>query len=78
MSVRRTLETLKAMDSLKDAVIIIDPVSKKVCDKLDRDLIEEVVKEFGAELIVTPGDGTEPRIPMNAKTVVRMTKEGYQ
>ena len=78
MSVRRTLETLKAMDSLEDAVIIIDPVSKKVCDKLDRDLIEEVVKEFGAELIVTPGDGTEPRIPKNAKTVVRMTKEGYQ
>lgn len=78
MSVRRTLETLKTMDSLEDAVIIIDPVSKKVCDKLDRDLIEEVVKEYGAELIVTPGDGAEPNIPEHAKTVVRMTKEGYQ
>jgi UDP-N-acetylmuramoylalanine-D-glutamate ligase len=78
MSVRRTLETLKAMDCLDDALVIIDPVSKKVCDKLDRDLIEEVVREFGAGLIVTPGDGTEPEVPAGVKTVVRMTKEGYQ
>jgi UDP-N-acetylmuramyl pentapeptide synthase len=78
MSVERTLKTLQAMDCLEDALIIIDPVSKKVCDKLDRDLIEEVVKGYGAQLIVTPGDGTEPDIPEGVKTVVRMTKEGYQ
>jgi len=78
MSVRRTLETLKTMNALDEAVVIIDPVSKKVCDKLDRDLITEVVKEFGVDLIVTPGDGTEPAIPVGKKTVVRMTKEGYQ
>jgi len=66
------------MDILDDALVIIDPVSKKVCDKLDRDLIEEVVKKYGAQLIVTPGDGTEPAIPAGVKTVVRMTKEGYQ
>jgi UDP-N-acetylmuramoylalanine-D-glutamate ligase len=78
MSVRRTLETLKIMNAMDDAVVIIDPVSKKVCDKLDRDLIEEVVKEYGADLIVTPGDGTEPEVPAGKKTVVRMTKEGYQ
>ena len=78
MSVERTLKTLQAMDILDDALVIIDPVSKKVCDKLDRDLIEEVVKKYGAQLIVTPGDGTEPAIPAGVKTVVRMTKEGYQ
>ncbi len=78
MSVRRTLETLKIMGSLENALVIIDPVSKKVCDKLDRDQIAEVVKEFGAELIVTPGDGAEPDVPEGIRTVIRMTKEGYQ
>ncbi len=78
MSVERTLKTLQAMDCLDDALVIIDPVSKKVCDKLDRDLIEDVVKKYGAGLIVTPGDGTEPEIPEGVRTVIRMTKEGYQ
>ena len=78
MSVRRTLETLKTMKALDGALVIIDPVSKKVCDKLDRDLIEGVVKEFGVDLIVTPGDGTEPDVPDSVRLVIRMIKEGYQ
>ncbi|MBE6528723.1 MAG: coenzyme F430 synthase [Thermoplasmata archaeon] len=78
MSVRRTLETLKTMGGLKDALVVIDPVSKKVCDKLDRSQIEDVVSEYGVGLIVTPGDGTEPDIPAGVRTVIRMTKEGYQ
>jgi len=78
MSVERTLKTLKDLDALDDAVVIIDPVSKKVCDKLDRDLIEGVVRKYGVDLIVTPGDGTEPDVPAGAKTVIRMIKEGYQ
>jgi len=78
MSVRRTLETLNAMDALDDALVIIDPVSKKVCDKLDRDQIEAVVKEYGVDLIVTPGDDSEPDVPDSVKLVIRMIKEGYQ
>jgi len=78
MSVERTLKTLKEMDVLEDALVVIDPVSKKVCDKLDRDLIEDVVRRYGVKLIVTQGDGTEPEIPVGIKTVIRMTKEGYQ
>ena len=78
MSVRRTLETLRQMGCLKDAMVIIDPVSKKVCDKLDRDLIEGVVREFGVGLMITPGDGTEPEVPESVKLVIRMIKEGYQ
>ena len=78
MSVARTLETLKTMNCLGNALVIIDPVSKKVCDKLDRDRIEEVVKSYGVDLIVTPGDGTEPEIPAGVETVIRMIKEGYQ
>ena len=78
MSVERTLKTLKDLDVLDHAVVIIDPVSKKVCDKLDRDLIESVVRKYNVDLIVTPGDGTEPEIPLGARTVIRMIKEGYQ
>ena len=78
MSVRRTLETLRQMGCLKDAMVIIDPVSKKVCDKLDRGLIEDVVREFGVRLMITPGDGTEPEVPASVGLVIRMIKEGYQ
>lgn len=78
MSVDRTLKTLKTMGCLDDALVIIDPVSRKVCDKLDRDLIEKVVEGYGVRLIVTPGDGTEPQVPPGIRTVIRMTKEGYQ
>ena len=78
MSVRRTLETLRAMGCLSGALVVIDPVSKKVCDKLDRDLIEDAVREFGVGLMVTQGDGTEPDIPDDTGLVVRMIKEGYQ
>ncbi|MBO5547947.1 MAG: coenzyme F430 synthase [Candidatus Methanomethylophilaceae archaeon] len=78
MSVNRTLKTLDAMGCLDGALVVIDPVSKKVCDKLDRDLIEGVVDSYGVGLIVTPGDGTEPEIPAGTKLVIRMTKEGYQ
>ena len=78
MSVDWTLSCLKRMNALDNAVLIIDPVSKKVCDKLDRDLIEKVAENYGVQLIVTPGDGTEPGIPSGKTTVIRMTKEGYQ
>jgi len=78
MSVEWTLSCLEDMDALEDSVLIIDPVSKKVCDKLDRDLIAEVAKNHGVDLIVTPGDGTEPDVPSGKRTVIRMTKEGYQ
>jgi UDP-N-acetylmuramoylalanine-D-glutamate ligase len=78
MSVRRTLETLKVMGCLDDAILVIDPVSKKVCDKLDRDLIADVAKEYGVSLMITAGDGTEPEIPEGRGTVIRMIKEGYQ
>ena len=78
MSVRRTLETLKAMGCLEGAVLVIDPVSKKVCDKLDKDLIADVAQEYGVRLIITAGDGSEPEIPEGEGTVIRMIKEGYQ
>ena len=78
MSVERTLSCLKQMNALDDAVLVIDPVSKKVCDKMDKDLIGEVAGRYGVQLLITDGLGGEPEIPAGKRTVIRMIKEGYQ
>ncbi len=78
MSVERTLLCLKTMHALDDAILIIDPVSKKVCDKMDKDLIGKVAEKYGVELRITDGLGGVPEIPEGRKTVILMTKEGYQ
>ncbi|MCQ2079077.1 MAG: coenzyme F430 synthase [archaeon] len=78
MSVERTLSCLKRMNALEDAVLVIDPVSKKVCDKMDKDLIAEVASRYGVPMLVTDGMGNEPEIPSDRKTIIRMIKEGYQ
>lgn len=78
MSIDWTLGCLQEMGALDGAVLIVDPVSRKVCDKLDRDAIEEVCGRYGVPLIVTPGNGEAAEVPEGARTVIEMTKEGYQ
>lgn len=78
MSVEWTLNCLKEMNALDHAVLIIDPVSRKVCDKLDRDAIARVAELYEVPLIVTPGNGEPAEIPAGTMTVIEMVKEGYQ
>ncbi len=78
MSVERTLSCLKEMGALDGAVLIIDPVSKKVCDKMDKDQISAVAEKYGVGFMVTDGSGKAPKFPEDAKTVIYMVKEGYQ
>lgn len=78
MSVERTLSCLKEMGALDDAVLIIDPVSRKVCDKMDRDLIAEVAAKYGVPMVVTDGKGSAEDVPEGRSMVIRMFKEGYQ
>lgn len=78
MSVEWTLSCLKRMDALDRAVLIVDPVSRKVCDKLDKDAIRAVADRYGVPLIVTPGNGEPAEIPEGTGTVIEMVKEGYQ
>jgi len=78
MSVERTLRCLREMDALGDAVLIVDPVSKKVCDKMDKDLIRSTASSFGVDTLFTDGNGIEPELPPGKTTVIRMIKEGYQ
>ncbi|MGI6472624.1 MAG: coenzyme F430 synthase [Candidatus Methanomethylophilaceae archaeon] len=76
-SVERTYETLKGMNALNNAVAVLDPVSRKVCDKLDANAIIEISREYGVELIVTDGSGIMPDIPDTDGPLILFVKEGY-
>ncbi|MCQ2085999.1 MAG: coenzyme F430 synthase [archaeon] len=78
MSVRKTLESLKKMDGLNRALVIVNPVSKKVCDKMRCDLISEVTKEYGIETIFTDGVDNCVDIPPEKETIIKFVKEGFQ
>jgi UDP-N-acetylmuramyl pentapeptide synthase len=78
ISIRRTLECLRRADALNDAIIILDPISRKVCDKMDLNEIRDVASDFGIDMIITAGDGKRPNIPDDRKTVIEFIKEGFQ
>lgn len=78
LSVERTMRCLDEMHALNGAVAVLDPVSRKVCDKMDADGIREAVGRYGVPLYVTAGDGTRPEIPSDARLLVEFIKEGYQ
>ena len=78
ISIGRTLQCLREMDALDGAMVLLDPVSRKVCDKLDRDQIEKVVAEYGVPLVITRGDGERPEVPSDVKLFIEFVKEAYQ
>lgn len=78
ISIGRTLECLREMDVLDGAMILLDPVSRKVCDKLDREQIERVVSEYGVPMVITRGDGERPEIPSDVRLLIEFVKEAYQ
>ena len=78
ISIGRTLECLEEMGALDGAMVLLDPVSRKVCDKLDRDQIEKVVADHGVPLVITRGDGKRPEIPADVRLLIEFVKEGYQ
>ncbi len=78
LSIGRTLRCLQEMDALEGAMIVLDPVSRKVCDKMDKDLIEATVSEYGVPMVITDGDGSRPEIPSDVRLIIEFIKEGYQ
>ena len=78
ISIGMTLECLKKMGALDNAVVIIDPVNRKVCDKMDMDSISEVVSKYGAKMYFTSPDGPRPEIADGVTTVVEFIKEAFQ
>jgi hypothetical protein len=77
-SVRRTLECLRAAGALDGAFAILDPVSRKVCDKLDAGEVSAVAAEFGVGMaIASPGE-PRPRAPPGTGVLIEFVKEGFQ
>ncbi|MCQ2056351.1 MAG: coenzyme F430 synthase [archaeon] len=78
ISVKKTLESLKEMNGLNNAFVIVNPVSKKVCDKMRCDLISEVTKEYGIEAVFTNGVDDYVNVPRGKTTIVKFIKEGFR
>ena len=78
MSIGMTLECLKTMDCLDKALAVIDPVSKKVCDKMDVDQMKAVAAKYNVPVEITDGMGSKPTIPADTKVVIEFIKEGFQ
>lgn len=78
ISVDMTLSCLKKMNSLENILLIVDPINKKVCDKMDVDLIKKVATKYNVPIQFTDGCGSVPEIPKSTKIVVKLTKEGFQ
>lgn len=78
ISIERTLSCLRRMDALDGAMILLDPISRKVCDKMDREEIGRVVSGYGVPMVITEGDGNRPDIPSDVKLLIEFVKEAYQ
>ena len=78
MSIGMTLECLKRMGCLDNALAVIDPVSKKVCDKMDVDQMKAVASKYNVAVQITDGMGSKPTIPDDTKVVIEFIKEGFQ
>ena len=78
LSVERTMACLDEMRALDGALVLLDPVSRKVCDKMDADGIRAIAERYGVPIIVTNGDGTRPDIPERTRLLVELIKEAYQ
>lgn len=78
LSVARTMQCLHDMQALDGALVLLDPVSRKVCDKMDADEITRVVNGYGVPIMITEGNGERPGIPSGTKLLIELIKEGYQ
>lgn len=77
ISIDRTLSLISKMNKLEKSIVIIDPVNKKVCDKMDIDRINDVLSKYKIPFIITKGDGIRPKLPEYIEIVIEFIKEGY-
>ncbi|AIZ56684.1 Mur ligase middle domain protein [Candidatus Methanoplasma termitum] len=74
MSVAKTLDILGYMGLLKDTIVMLEPMSRNVCEKMDVREIKEMVEDKGAEFCLDDGADT----PKEKRVILRIIKEGYQ
>lgn len=77
ISIGSTLSTMKRMGALDGLTVILDPVNRRVCDKLDIEQIRDVIDKYDVRLIFL-NDGKDVTIPEGTKTILKFIKEGFQ
>ncbi len=77
ISIGMTMGCLKELDALEDCLVVVDPVSKKVCDKMKAPLIKEVLERYGVDYVITDGKG-EQVDTSGHPVVVTFVKEAWQ
>ncbi len=77
ISIGMTMGCLKELGALDNCLVVVDPVSKKVCDKMKAPLIKEVLDGYGVDYVITDGKGGYVD-PSGHTTVVTFVKEAWQ
>jgi len=77
ISIGMTMSCLKELGALDGCFVVVDPVSKKVCDKMKAPLIREVLDSYGVEYAITDGKG-EQVDTSGHPVVVTFVKEAWQ
>jgi len=77
LSIRMTLNCLKEMNSLENAIVIVDPVSRKVCDRLCTEDVRETAEEFGVEVHFKEICDTF-KLPATADVIAEFVKEEFR
>lgn len=78
VSIAGTLSCLKKIGILEETVAIIDPINKKVCDKLKMREISETFNRYGVRYFLRKDAEEAIYIPEDAKVILEFIKEGYQ
>ncbi len=80
ISIAHLLSTLSKFVDVEDAAVIIVPATRKVCEKMDMDSINDVVRSFGAKLYVLDNDTGQPPVDILRKhdLTLLFQKEAYQ
>ncbi len=77
VSIDMTLRCLKEMGALEGCIAVVDPVSRRVCDKMHPDMMRSVLEKYGVEHVITEGDGREADVSGHP-VVVTFVKEAWQ
>ena len=77
LSIDMTMRCLKEMDALDGCLAVVDPVSRRVCDKMHPELIRSVLEKYGVDHVITDGTGGEVDTSGH-KIVVTFVKEAWQ
>ena len=77
ISIGMTMGCLKELGALEGCLVVVDPVSRKVCDKMKAPLIREVLEGYGVEYVITDGKGERVDVSGHP-VVVTFVKEAWQ